>query len=34
MESLPKTLKDNATKDEVEKLKKALTAVGAAVEVE
>ena len=33
VENLPQTLKENVPKDDVEKLKKALEAVGAAVEV-
>lgn len=34
VENLPQTLKSNVPKDEVEKLQKALEAVGAAVEVQ
>ncbi|OAV96833.1 hypothetical protein PTTG_03522 [Puccinia triticina 1-1 BBBD Race 1] len=34
VESLPKQLKENGTKDEIEKLKKALESVGATVKVE
>jgi large subunit ribosomal protein L7/L12 len=33
VENLPQTLKENVPKEDVEKLKKALEAVGAAVEV-
>lgn len=33
VENLPQTLKENAPKDDIEKLKKALEAVGASVEI-